>query len=80
MASEPVERVLALLKNVVNGTDGWTARCPAHSDHVNSLSIGEGSDGKALLFCHVGCDINQIVDSLGIRVRDLFPSRRRRTR
>jgi hypothetical protein len=80
MASEPVERVLGLLKNVMGGTNGWTARCPAHGDRENSLSIGEGDDGKALLFCHVGCNLHQIVDSLGIRVSDLFPRRRRRAR
>lgn len=31
--------VLARLKNVVRSGEGWTARCPAHSDGRNSLSI-----------------------------------------
>jgi putative DNA primase/helicase len=45
---------------------------------MNSLSIGEGADGRALLFCHAGCSLNEVVTALGIRVRDLFVQRGRR--
>ena len=35
---------------------GWTARCPAHDDHMPSLSITDADDGKALARCHAGCE------------------------
>lgn len=50
--------------------NGWEARCPAHSDHNPSLSINEGEDGKILMYCHAGCEYDDIVDAIrakGIR-------------
>jgi putative DNA primase/helicase len=51
---------------------GWIAKCPAHDDRKPSLSIDEGSDGRALLKCHAGCDNTAILASLGMKPRDLF--------
>jgi putative DNA primase/helicase len=79
MANNPVELVLRRLENVVAGPIGsWNALCPAHDDNMNSLSVGEGVDGRALLFCHAGCSLNEVVGAMGIRVRDLFVQRRGR--
>jgi len=50
----------------------WAATCPAHEDHVASLSIGEGDDGRVLLHCHAGCSVEQICDSVGLSVSDLY--------
>jgi hypothetical protein len=60
--------------------DGWSARCPAHNDHQNSLSIGVGDDDRALIFCHGGCAIDDVVAELGLSMHHLFQggSRRRR--
>jgi putative DNA primase/helicase len=69
----PVERVLELLKGVHPSGEGWGALCPAHDDSRPSLSISRGSDGRALVACHAGCDIDAIVAALGISKRDLFP-------
>ena len=33
----------------------WSAKCPAHDDKSPSLSVSEGSDGRALVNCHAGC-------------------------
>jgi hypothetical protein len=52
---------------------GWTARCPAHDDHRNSLSIGTGDDGRVLLKCHVGCSFDDIVAAAHLDYADLFP-------
>jgi hypothetical protein len=71
-----VERVLRHLENVGEITSGWTARCPAHDDRLNSLSIGEGEDGKVLVHCHAGCAFEEVIAAMGLRVRDLFPPRR----
>ena len=50
----------------------WTAYCPAHDDrHKQSLSIADLSD-KILLRCHAGCDTQQVVAALAIRMADLF--------
>jgi hypothetical protein len=82
-STAPIDRILGLLENVRQSGTGWTAWCPAHNDHNNSLSIAEGSDGRALLHCFAGCDITEIVDALGLELKDLFtrdPTRIRRRR
>jgi putative DNA primase/helicase len=56
--------LLARLKDVVRSGDGWTARCPAHPDQHNSLSIHH-HDGRWLLKCHVGCGWQEIINALG---------------
>lgn len=75
MPSEPVIHVLSCLQNVAEIPAGWTARCPAHADRVNSLSISEGEDGRALIHCHAGCTFEDVVTALGITVRSLFVRR-----
>ena len=72
--SSYVPRVAALLQRA----RWWSARCPAHNDHNNSLSVGEGDDGKVLLHCHAGCSVEEIVDELDLTMHDLFDRRRRR--
>lgn len=51
---------------------GWTACCPAHEDEVNSLSIDVGQDGRILLKCFAGCEIDAITGALDLASRDLF--------
>lgn len=65
--------IAAGLKARSSGHRQWSARCPAHNDRSPSLSITEGRDGRVLLFCHAGCDIDEIAEALGIEIRDLFP-------
>lgn len=82
--SAPVESVLAALRSAGcspkrNG-DGYTARCPAHDDRTPSLSIGEGDDGRALLKCHAGCSLADVLSALGMEERDLFRCRSERGR
>jgi DNA-binding MarR family transcriptional regulator len=72
--SEPLERILKLLKNVHRSGSGWMANCPAHSDTHRSLSVNEGGDGKVLLHCHAGCSIEANVAALNLDMRDLFPT------
>src|ERR1019366_10083445 len=74
--TEPVARVLAALADysVQRCGSGWSARCPclAHGDRHASLTIGEGKDGRALLFCHRGCELADVLRALGLTKRDLF--------
>lgn len=71
--AEPVISVLARLERVKRSGTGWTARCPAHDDHKNSLSISEGHDGRVLLYCHASCSTSAVCDALGLLLADLFP-------
>jgi hypothetical protein len=50
-----------------------TARCPAHEDHDPSLSLGVGADGRALVYCHAGCETDAVVGALALTLPDLFP-------
>jgi hypothetical protein len=50
-----------------------TARCPAHDDHSPSLSVREGADGRALVYCFAGCAPEAVIGALGLQWPDLFP-------
>jgi putative DNA primase/helicase len=70
----PFELVLSRLKGVRSASDGKAeARCPVHKDEHASLSIAQGSDGRALLWCHAGCDTVSVAAELGLTMRDLMP-------
>ena len=74
--AQGLERVLSRLEGVRKlRSPGWSARCPAHHDRHPSLSIGVGREGRVLLKCHAGCQIEGIVEALGLTMADLFPSR-----
>ena len=49
-----------------------SALCPAHDDDRASLSLSEGEDGKALLYCHAGCSVADVTEALGLTLSDLF--------
>lgn len=70
-----VHEILSRLQGVKGGHGQWTARCPAHDDRQNSLSVGEGKDGRVLLRCHAGCDVDRIAAALGVTKSDLFPDK-----
>ena len=59
-----LQDVLSQLKGVKRAGDGWTARCPAHDDERNSLSVGEGDGGRVLLHCHAGCTFHGILATI----------------
>ena len=74
-----VDALLAQLNKVRKSGDGYVARCPAHEDRSPSLSITM-KDGKTLLYCHAGCDVESIVDALGLTLSDLMPPKPSRPR
>lgn len=76
--SEQVTNFLSRLDGVRKTGGGWVARCPCRNDDQNpSLSVGQGNDGRVLVTCHRGnsCDVEQICNSVGMRVSDLMPPR-----
>lgn len=47
-------------------------QCPAHPDSYPSMSLEQGDDGKALVFCHAGCSYEKIMSALGLSTHLLF--------
>ncbi len=71
--------ILNRLQGVRKSPNGHEARCPAHDDRRQSLSIALGENGCVLLKCHAGCAVPQICAALDITVKDLFPQNLSRT-
>lgn len=53
------------------GEGQWSAQCPAHEDRHASLEIGLGDKG-VLIRCQAGCDTQQVLQHVGLELRDLF--------
>ncbi|MFW5415432.1 DUF3987 domain-containing protein [Nocardiopsis sp. CNT-189] len=71
-AIDRVREALETYGSTVRGSGNQlSAQCPAHDDRDPSLSAGY-RDGKVLLTCHTGCPVEDIVDSLGLTMADLF--------
>ena len=58
--------------------DDFRSRCPAHNgDSHDALHVTTGADGTILMHCFVyGCAPEEIVERIGLRMADLFPSDR----
>ena len=69
----PVEVILSRLQKVKGKNGSWTACCPAHNDKGPSLAIREADDGRVLLHCFAGCEVNNVVTAIGMDMTDLFP-------
>ena len=68
---------LASLLRVLSGRglrksgNGWVACCPAHEDKRASLSVGQGTDGRALVHCHAGCETTDVLTALDLDMKIL---------
>ncbi|ABW15614.1 phage/plasmid primase, P4 family [Parafrankia sp. EAN1pec] len=80
MTTPPLER----FSNAYTAATGWgidptraqqDVRCPAHEDGSPSLSVGAGHDGRVLLTCQAGCDLDAILAAVELATADLFPPR-----
>jgi putative DNA primase/helicase len=63
-------QLLGQLKRVRRSGSGWSTACPAHLDRCNSFSV-HVRDGRALLYCHAGCEFRDILQALSISATDL---------
>jgi hypothetical protein len=70
-----VEQLLSRLEKVKGRNGSWTACCPAHKDRSPSLSVRETSDGRVLLHCFAGCEVDAVLGAVGMDLTDLFPDR-----
>lgn len=69
-----IHKVLNLLSKVKRTGDGrYIACCPAHDDSKPSLTIRELPDGRVLMHCFGGCDIESILSAMDLQLTDLFP-------
>ena len=70
-----IDDFLEGLESVRRSGGGYMARCPAHDDGEASLSVTEGEEG-ILVKCHAGCETQEVVRSMGLAMKDLFPEKR----
>jgi len=71
----PVDILLPRLQGVTQpNPNQWSACCPAHRDSRPSLSVTETDDYRLLVYCHAGCDPEDIMGVVGLKVCNLFPS------
>jgi hypothetical protein len=73
MSAPPLEIVLDAIGEYKQTGSEFQARCPAHEDANTSLSIRATTDGTVLLKCHAGCGTANVLETLGLSMRDLFP-------
>jgi len=60
-----------MLKNVKGSNGQYSARCPAHDDRQNSLSVKIDRD-RVLLHCFAGCQTEDILRALNLSFSTLF--------
>lgn len=53
----------------------YNCLCPAHDDSSASLSIKICEDGRVLIHCFAGCDIQNILGAVGLTLDDIVPQR-----
>jgi len=69
-----IHKILNHLNKVKRTGDGrYIACCPAHDDVSPSLTIRALPDGRVLMHCFGGCDIESILSAMDLHLADLFP-------
>jgi putative DNA primase/helicase len=53
--------------------ESYSALCPVHTDKTPSLCVDVTHTGKILIFCHAGCSIAAVLESIHLNMADLFP-------
>jgi Fe2+ or Zn2+ uptake regulation protein len=69
-----LERLVERLPDARQYGHGYRAKCPRHDGkHRDSLSLSEGEDGAALVYCFGGCETADVLRSIGLEMKDLYP-------
>jgi len=69
-----IEQLITRLEKLRRTGDGkWIACCPVHQDKSPSLAIKQTDDGKILIHCFAGCEVDAIVSAVGLTLADLMP-------
>lgn len=61
------------------GANQWQCNCPAHNDKKASLSIKAESSGKTLLHCFKGCKTEEVLNAVGLEMKDICSERKEST-
>ena len=70
------EALLSRLDKVKpTGSGRWVACCPAHNDRSPSLSIRELDDGRVLVHCFSGCEVEAVLGAVGLTFDALYPEK-----
>lgn len=69
----PLNEILEKLGNVKQRGEGYDAACPAHEDTSRHLFVSEADDGRVLAHCKHGCTFREIMEALGLELKDAFP-------
>ena len=64
---------LSTLDKVRKHGKDYMACCPAHPDKSPSLTIAEREDGRILVHCFAGCSAEEVVNAVGMELKDLMP-------
>ncbi len=51
--------------------DSFQCKCPVHHDHTASMTVSKGRKG-ILVHCHAGCELEAILEAVGLTESDLF--------
>jgi|SRR5690625_2471265 len=68
----PIERLLPLLPNVIARGDEWLSECPSCDKKRRTLVISVDSNNTILLHCYRGCRAIDVMQSVGLKLADLF--------
>mgnify|MGYP001426057280 CR=1 FL=1 len=55
-----------------HSNNSYQVKCPAHEDNQASLTISQDENNKILLYCHAGCNSENILHKVGLSISDLF--------
>jgi Fe2+ or Zn2+ uptake regulation protein len=70
----PLDRILERLPDAKRQGHRYRAKCPRHDGkHRDSLSLSEGEDGAALVYCFGGCETADVLRTIGLELKDLYP-------
>ena len=70
-----IEEALRASDSRSNARGDW--QCPAHEDRNPSLSVGQGESG-AVVHCHAGCCVDEVMAALNLEMADLFDEPKRK--
>lgn len=65
--------ILSKLDKVQGNGTKYRACCPAHNSKGRTLSLLFNPDGRILIHCHAGCGANEVLESIGLSLSDLYP-------
>jgi len=67
--------ILSKLQKVKGNGTKYRAKCPVreHSSGDSTLSLLFNDDGRILIHCHGGCEPNDVLESIGLSLSDLYP-------